>query len=130
MSWNQIDSKTTKEYSLPLDGTGTIIPKVVKNSSGIWYLRSHYVLEYKVVVKQDSSNKNKYRVECRVRIANCYHGWGGEWTSNAEAYTATVEEAKSEIESTLLNDKKQQAYNDKLDQYKEEVGVKEHKDRL
>ena len=26
--------------------------------------------------------------------------------------------------------KKQQAYNDKLDQYKEEVGVKEHKDRL
>ena len=49
---------------------------------------------------------------------------------HTESYTATVEEAKSEIESTLLNDKKQQAYNDKLYQYKEEVGVKEHKDRL
>lgn len=103
MSWNQIDSKTTKEYSLPLDGTGTIIPKVVKNSAGTWYLRSHYVLEYKVVVKQDSSNKNKYRVECRVRIANCYHGWGGEWTSDAEAYTATVLVNGDEVKSKRLS---------------------------
>lgn len=60
------------------------------------------------------------------------YGWHLIMVENAhsEAYTATLEEAKSEIESTLLNDKKQQAYNDKLDQYKEEVGVKEHKDRL
>lgn len=60
------------------------------------------------------------------------YGWHLIMAKNAhsEAYTATLEEAKSEIESILLNDKKQQAYNDKLDQYKEEVGVKEHKDRL
>ena len=60
------------------------------------------------------------------------YGWHLIMAENvhAEAYTATVDEAKAEIESTLLNNKKQQAYNDKLDQYKEEVGVKEHKDRL
>ena len=60
------------------------------------------------------------------------YGWHLIMAENVhtEAYTATVDEAKAEIESTLLNNKKQQAYNDKLDQYKEEVGVKEHKDRL
>ena len=60
------------------------------------------------------------------------YGWHLIMVENAhsEAYTATLEEAKSEIESKLLNDKKKQAYNDKLDQYKEEVGVKDYKDRL
>ena len=60
------------------------------------------------------------------------YGWHLIMAQNthSEAYTATLEEAKSEIESTLLNNKKQQAYNDKLDQYKEEIGVKDHKDRL
>ena len=86
MSWKTISTKTTKEYSLANDGTGTMKPKV----SGDKYLRSHYVLRYIVTVKQDSDNEYKYRVECDVDVANCYSGWGGEWSANAEAYQGTV----------------------------------------
>lgn len=60
------------------------------------------------------------------------YGWHLIYVQNAsnEAYDATLEQATAEIRSTLLNNKKQQAYNDKLDQYKEELGVKTYEDKL
>lgn len=60
------------------------------------------------------------------------YGWHLIYVQNvsSEAYSATLEQATAEIRSTLLSNKKQQAYNDKLDQYKEELNVKTYEDKL
>lgn len=60
------------------------------------------------------------------------YGWHLIYVQNAsnEAYDATLEQATAQIRSTLLSNKRQQAYNDKLDKYKEDLNVKTYEDKL
>ncbi len=60
------------------------------------------------------------------------YGWHLIYVQNAsnEAYDATLEQATAQIRSTLLSNKRQQAYNDKLDKYKEDLKVKTYEDKL
>lgn len=82
MAWTKIGSKTSEDYSEPLDGTGTNYPKVVYSSPVGWMLRSHYIVRMNATAYQDSGNKNRYRVTCKVQLCNAYKYWGGVWNGS------------------------------------------------
>lgn len=60
------------------------------------------------------------------------YGWHLIWVENAsdEAHEATLDEAKIEIASKILDNKKNTAYNEKLEELKKEYNVKTYEDKL
>lgn len=49
---------------------------------------------------------------------------------NAEEYTQTFDEVKDTVKETVLNNKKQEAYKDKIEEYKEKYDTKIYDDKL
>lgn len=49
---------------------------------------------------------------------------------NAEAYTPSFDEVKDTVKETVLNQKKQELYQDKIEEYKEKYNTKTYEDKL